>query len=80
MVVWTDLKSNFAAKSKLKQSFSVVNAFAHLQLLPADVKAKAADYISRAPSFVDTPLRRAIKTEPWFETLAKQTITEGKHA
>lgn len=68
VVVWTDLASNFEAKSTIKKHFSVINAIAHLQLLSPEAKAKAAEYIWRAPAQVDTPLRRAVQTEPWFMT------------
>jgi hypothetical protein len=67
VVVWTDLASNFARKSLVKKPFSVLNALAHLQLLPPEAKANAAEYIWRAPTLVDTPLRRAVETEPWFQ-------------
>jgi len=67
--VWTDLASNFEAKSAFKLPFSVPNAIAHLKTLTPDVKAAAAQYVWRAPSFVDTPLRRALQIEPWFQTI-----------
>jgi len=67
VVIWTDLKSNFSTKSLVKQPFSVANAIAHLQLLPSQAKANAAEYIWRSPALVDTPLRRAVQTEPWFQ-------------
>lgn len=66
VVVWTDLKSNFLTRSLVKSPFSVPNAVGHLQLLPSDAKANAAEYIWRAPTLVDTPLRREVQTEPWF--------------
>ena len=68
VVIWTDLTSNFASKSTAKEPFSVPSAVAHLQLLPIEAKAAAAEYIWRAPSFVDTPLRRATQIAPWFAT------------
>lgn len=66
VVIWTDLKSNFSTESLVKKPFSVANAIAHLQLLPSEVKAKAAEYIWCSPALVDTPLRCAVQTEPWF--------------
>lgn len=66
VVVWTDLTSNFSLKGKFKAAFTVPNAIAHLQALPSDAKAKAAEYIWRAPTLVDTPLRRAVQVLPWF--------------
>jgi len=67
VVVWTDLGSNFQEKSSAKEAFSVANAIVHLQLLPSEWKAGAAEYIRHSPVLVDTPLRRAVQTEPWFQ-------------
>jgi len=63
-VVWTDLPSNFDAK--VGKPFSVDNALGHIRSLSAEGKAKAAEYVWRAPTFIDTPLRRALQAEPWF--------------
>jgi hypothetical protein len=63
-VVWTALKSDF--KEKTTHAFSVPAATAYLQSLPADAKAKAAEYIWRAPDLVKTPLRAAMLVPPWF--------------
>lgn len=64
-IVWTDLESNFRSRSKFS-SFSVKNAIAHLKTLgPAD-KAKAAEYVWRAPDSIRTDLRDALEVEPWF--------------
>jgi len=67
VVIWTDLISNFNTKSRFKLAFTVPNAIAHLQTLPPDAKAKAAEYIWRAPPFIDTPLRREVQVLPWFK-------------
>ncbi len=67
MVVWTDLESNFKNKSKNKTNFSVESAIAHIQKLEAEGKAKAAEYVWRAPDFVRTELRTALENEPWFK-------------
>jgi hypothetical protein len=67
VVIWTDLESNFSAKSFVKKPFSVLNAIAHLQQLPPEAKANAAEYIWRSPPLVDTPLRCALQSEPWFK-------------
>ena len=67
VVVWTDLESNFQSKSNLKCPFTLDSAVAHLQSLPASAKDKAAEYVWRAPQFVDTPLRRIIQAAPWFQ-------------
>lgn len=59
-VVWTDLASNF-------EGFSVPAAIAHIQGLEPKAKVKAAEYVWRAPEFVDTKLRVALQAEPWFK-------------
>lgn len=71
-VVWTGLESNFTDKNRLEAGlpFSVENAIGHLQALNPAAKAKAAEYVWRAPDFIDTPLRRALQSEPWFSTTA----------
>jgi len=65
-VVWTNLVSNFEEKSKTKKSFSVAEAVIHLQSLTPEGKSKAAEYIWRAPAFIQAPLRTALQTDPWF--------------
>ena len=69
IVVWTDLENNFKKKSKCKKCFSIEAARAHIQALDPKGKAKAAEYVWRAPNFIKTPLRRALQAEPWFERL-----------
>lgn len=61
VVVWTGLPSKF------KQEFSLDQAMSYLQSLEPENKRKAAEYIRRAPDFVDTLLRRAVQAEPWFQ-------------
>jgi hypothetical protein len=65
-VVWTDLGGSF--NDVPKEGF-VRSAIQHLQGLPLDGKANAAEYIWRAPKFVATALRTAIQVEPWFQIL-----------
>lgn len=67
VVVWTDLISNFATDSLSHQPFSVLSAISHIQALDESGKAQAVEYIWRAPIFVDTWLRRALQSEPWFQ-------------
>jgi hypothetical protein len=67
VVVWTDLKSNFKVKSRDKELFSVKAALRHIQALDEKVKAKAAEYVWRSPSFVVTPLREKLQSQPWFK-------------
>lgn len=38
----------------------------HVQQLPPEGKAMAAEYVWRAPDFVVTPLRETLQAEPWF--------------
>ncbi|MBI3742879.1 MAG: hypothetical protein HY261_01135 [Chloroflexi bacterium] len=63
-VVWTALTSNFRECGR--PAFSVAAAIAYLQNLDPAGKAKAAEYVWRAPSFVKTDLRVALEKEPWF--------------
>lgn len=63
-VVWTALNSNF--EEKRKQPFSVSAAIAYLKTLDPAGKAKAAEYVWRAPMFVKTDLRSVLQREPWF--------------
>ncbi len=66
VVAWADLESNFQEKSKCNKPFSVENALNHIQALNSEGKAKAAEYVWRAPAFVNTPLRMALESQPWF--------------
>ena len=64
VVIWTGLPSNF--RKKVNKDFSVKAAIEHVQGLPPEGKAIAATYVWRAPSFIQTKLRVALETEPWF--------------
>jgi hypothetical protein len=64
-VIWTALSSNF--QEKTTQPFSIDAALSYLKKLTPAGKAKAAEYIWRAPDFVKTPLRSDVQREPWFE-------------
>jgi hypothetical protein len=64
VVVWTDLGSNF--DKVCGKPFHVDAALAHVQSLDDDAKSRAAQHVWRAPTFIDTPLRRALQTQPWF--------------
>lgn len=63
VVLWTALGGNFDADTK--KDF-VRAAVKYVQELKAEGKAKAAEYVWRAPDFVRTPLREALQKEPWF--------------
>ena len=67
VVIWTGLESNF--KKRKSERFSVDAATRHLQNLGAMDKEKAAEYIWRAPPFIDTPLRKKLQSAPWFRNL-----------
>ena len=64
-VIWTALTSNF--EKDTGQPFSVTAALTYIKTLTPEGKAKAAEYIWRAPDFVSTPLRIALQAEPWFQ-------------
>jgi hypothetical protein len=74
VVIWSDLASNFERKSKGRESFSIESALFHIQALDAEGKAKAAEYVWRAPEFIETPLRGILQSQPWFPR------SESKHA
>jgi hypothetical protein len=63
-VVWTALTSNFHEKTG--RSFSVAHVLEYIQHLDLAAKVKAAEYVWRAPDFVQTPVRDALQGEPWF--------------
>jgi hypothetical protein len=63
-VVWTALKSNF--EDETKAPFSIDAVVAYLKTLSPAGKAKAAEYVWRAPEFVQTAVRLALQQEPWF--------------
>jgi hypothetical protein len=60
LVVWTGLPTNF--KAETGEDFSVDAAIRHLQSLPPEGKAMAAEYAWRAPHVVQTPLRTALQS------------------
>ena len=63
-VVWTALKSNF--EEKVGEPFSVKAVLAYVKTLCPTGKAKAAEYVWKAPEFVQTAVRSALQQEPWF--------------
>lgn len=58
-VVWTDLPSNF--EEILAKPFTLEAGLAYLEQLDSEAKAKAVEYIDRAPAFINTPLREALR-------------------
>lgn len=63
--VWTDLESNFAGH--LGESFNIPRAIAYLRTLPGESLDEAVRYIHNAPAATDTPLRRALSVDPWWQ-------------
>jgi hypothetical protein len=61
-VIWTALKSNF--QKRKKQPFSLDAAVPHVRAPSPTAKAKAAEYVWRAPGFVKTPVRSVLQREP----------------
>lgn len=60
-VVWTDLRTNFAAKRQ--EPFSIDAAMRYLKSLKGKSRMRAIEYFQQAPSFVQTPLRNAFNSE-----------------
>jgi hypothetical protein len=63
-VIWTALKSNFY--EKCMRAFSAGAAVEYVKTLDPCGKAMAAEYVWRAPEFVQTRVRDALQQEPWF--------------
>jgi hypothetical protein len=58
-VVWTALTRDL-------EPFSVQHAVNYIQGLSGEGKSLAAEYIWRAPPFIQTPVRSALQVPPWF--------------
>ena len=65
--IWTDLEANFAQAKGA--SFSIPAAIAHLKNLNAEQIEEAHRYIVEAPAATDTPLRRTLTVDPWWQSL-----------
>ena len=68
--VWTDLPSNFEAH--LGQSFTIERALSYLRGLTGDSLDEAVCYIENAPAATNTPLRRALRAERWWQDEARR--------
>lgn len=68
--VWTDLPSNFT--EHLGEPFSVLRALDYLGALAGASRDEAVRYIENAPASTDTPLRRALAAEPWWQAEARR--------
>jgi hypothetical protein len=75
VVIWTGLESNFSEKKT--SEFSIEAAIDHLKHLPPEGKAKAFEYVSRAPAFITTKLRQALEVEPWFSAPQAASISDS---
>ena len=64
VVLWTDLPGSFDGVPKKDFLNAAVN---HIQQLPPEGKAMAAEYVWRAPDFIETHLRETLQSEPWFK-------------
>lgn len=65
--VWTDLEPNFSDHTG--QPFSLPAALAYLQTLHGDSLVEAHRYIQSAPRFTQTPLRKLLQFDPWWQAL-----------
>ncbi len=66
-VVWTDLPSNYTEKTN--KIFDPNNAIEYLKSLKKEGQEMAKEYIRKAPSAVQTPLRLKSIQDQWFEKL-----------
>lgn len=65
--VWTDGLSNFAAQRR--EAFTPELGIAYLKTLTGESLAEAVRYINSAPVKTDTPLRRALAEDSWWQAL-----------
>ncbi|RCS44672.1 hypothetical protein DTL42_17265 [Bremerella cremea] len=72
-VLWTGLPNNFKELSPGQVDFSLAAATAHIRSLDEVGQAKAAEYIFRAPKFIQTPLRSELEAAEWFRLLWERT-------
>lgn len=63
--VWTDLTTNYAETRA--RDFSVEDAVAYLRSLDGESLDEAVRYIHNAPAETDTPLRRRLAADPWWQ-------------
>ena len=69
-VVWTDLPSNF--QKEIQKPFSILEAVNYLQALPEDGARKAREYIDKAPTEINTPLRKKLSDISWLTNSIKK--------
>ncbi len=68
--VWTDLQTNYT--ETLGIGFSIEHATGYLRGLTGDSLDEAVRYIENAPEGTDTPLRRALAGDPWWQAEARR--------
>ena len=70
-VVWTDLQCNYnsAIEDSRFGPFAPNTATDYLKSLPHNVQPEAVEYICRAPSTVDTALRRYLENDQWYTSI-----------
>ncbi len=66
--VWTDLLTNYPEMRG--EAFSISRAMAYLKTLTGESLDEAVRYIDNAPAQTDTPLRRALAGDPWWQAEA----------
>ena len=66
--VWTDLNGNF--KDETGVPFSHEQASSYLQNLPAESLHEAWRYITYAPAETNTPFRRYLSGQDWWQSLS----------
>ena len=57
-VLWTNLSPNF--KDKIGLELNIENVINYLRHLPLEVQVKAEEYIRKAPTIINSSIRRAI--------------------
>lgn len=70
--VWTDLDDNF--EKITGTPFTTANATAYLNGLTGASREEAVRYITLAPAATDTPLRRALKAQSWWQDEAAAVV------
>lgn len=68
--VWTDVGSNYSDHHG--QAFDVDHAVGYLRGLTGESLDEAVRYIENAPPETDTPLRRRLASEAWWQTEARR--------
>ena len=73
--VWTDLDGNF--DDHIGETFSHEAGLAYLRTLSGQSLFEAWQYITYAPSETDTPFRRFLSEDKWWNTVSYKTDEGG---